>query len=63
MKITIIQAAYNEDSDSKGNMDPFVVIKYGDNNYKTKVAKEAGKNPVWKEQFNIGTADNERIFL
>ena len=44
-------------------MDPFVVIKYGDNNYKTKVAKEAGKNPVWKEQFNIGTADNERIFL
>ena len=29
-------------------MDPFAVIKYGDNNYKTKVAEGAGKTPEWK---------------
>lgn len=44
-------------------MDPFIVIKYADNNYKTAVAQGAGKTPVWKEQFNIGTADNDRIFV
>lgn len=63
MKINIIQAAYTEDMDSVGKMDPFVVVKYADNNYKTKVAEGAGQNPVWKEQFNIGTADNDRIFI
>lgn len=30
-------------------MDPFVVIKYGDNNYKTEVIEGGGKTPVWKE--------------
>lgn len=48
MKINIVQAAYTEDMDSVGKMDPFVVVKYADNNYKTKVAEGAGQNPVWK---------------
>lgn len=63
MKIKIIQAIYSEDLDSLGKMDPFIVVKFGDNNYKTKVAQDAGKTPVWKEEFNIGTGDNDRIFL
>ena len=44
-------------------MDPFVVVKFGDNNYKTKVAEGGGKTPIWKEEFNIGTGDNDRILL
>ena len=63
MKIRIIQASYEEDLDTLGKMDPFVVVKYADNNYKTNVAQGAGKTPVWKEDFNIGTADNDRIFI
>lgn len=63
MKIRIIQASYSEDKDAVGKMDPFVVVKFGDNNYKTKVCEGGGKTPVWKEQFNIGTGDNDRIFL
>lgn len=63
MKIRIIQASYSEDLDTLGKMDPFVVVKYADNNYKTNVAQGAGKTPVWKQEFNIGTADNDRIFL
>ena len=39
MKIRIIQASYNQDIDSLSKMDPFVVVKYADNNYKTNVAK------------------------
>jgi len=49
MKIRIIQASFNEDLDSLSKMDPFVVIKYADNNYKTNVAQGAGKTPEWKE--------------
>ena len=49
MKIRIIQASYSEDKDAVGKMDPFVVVKFGDNNYKTKVCEGGGKTPVWKE--------------
>lgn len=44
-------------------MDPFVVIKYGDKNYKTKVVEGGGKAPVWREQFNLGAIYNDRIFV
>jgi hypothetical protein len=29
-------------------------VKYGDNNYKTKIAEGGGKTPEWKEEFHIG---------
>lgn len=63
MKIRVIEASFTVDLDTFTKMDPFVVIKYGDNNYKTKVIQGGGKNPVWKEQFSIGTTDNDRIFI
>ena len=49
MKIRIIQASYDIDLDSVTKMDPFIVVKYADNNYKTNVAQDQGKTPVWKE--------------
>lgn len=48
MKIRIVQASYEEDLDNLTKMDPFIVIKYADNNYKTNVVHEGGKTPVWK---------------
>lgn len=48
MRIRIIQASFSQDLDSLSKMDPFVVIKYADNNYKTKVAEGAGTTPEWK---------------
>ena len=48
MKIRVIQASYDVDLDSITKMDPFVVVKYGDNNYKTNVAQDQGKTPAWK---------------
>lgn len=63
MRIRVIQASYDIDLDTMSKMDPFIVVKYGDNNYKTNVAQNQGKTPSWKQQFNIGTADNDRIFL
>ena len=34
-------------------MDPFVVIKAGDQKFKTKVKDGAGKEPKWDEAFDI----------
>ena len=61
MKIKIIQASYNENLDVLDKMNPIVMVKYGENNYTTDEGE--GKTPEWKKQFNIGTADNDRIFL
>lgn len=49
MKIRIIQASYDVDLDTVSKMDAFIVVKYGDNNYKTNVAQDQGKTPAWKE--------------
>lgn len=49
MKIRIISGSFLENLDTVNRMDPFVVIKYADNNYKTNVCQEGGKTPIWKE--------------
>ena len=48
MRIRVIQASYDIDLDTMSKMDPFIVVKYGDNNYKTNVAQNQGKTPSWK---------------
>lgn len=61
MKIKIIQASYNQDLEILDKMNPVIMVKYGDNNYSTEEGE--GKTPEWKKEFNIGTNDNDRIFL
>ena len=36
-----------------GNMDPFVLIEYRKQKFKTKVIDEGGLNPKWNETFMI----------
>lgn len=49
MKLRIIQASYTVDLDTLSKMDPFVVVKYNHQNYKTKTVQDGGKTPVFKE--------------
>ncbi len=35
------------DTEVMGKMDPFVVIKYDNKSFKTKVAEDSSKNPNW----------------
>jgi hypothetical protein len=44
-------------------MLPFIVAKFTDNNFKTNSWKNGRSNPEWKQEFNIGTSKNDRIFL
>lgn len=40
-------------------MDPFIQINYGKLKLKTKVLDEAGKKPIWNEDFEIKIEDLE----
>ncbi|KAF6148090.1 hypothetical protein GIB67_024265 [Kingdonia uniflora] len=45
-------------------MDPYVLIQYGSQECKSRVAQDVGKNPVWNEKFkfkteNLGGANNQ----
>jgi len=36
-----------------GKMDPYCKINYREADFKTKVKQNAGKHPVWNENFDI----------
>lgn len=45
--ILILNAQLTHDTEIMSKMDPYVIIKYGMKQYKTKVLNEAGKTPEW----------------
>lgn len=53
LALTAIEARLTRDTEAIGKMDPFVRITYGQQQFKTIVKDEAGKNPVWNETFQI----------
>jgi len=53
LKVTICEAKLTRDTEMFSKMDPYVVMKYKDQELKTKVKDEAGKRPVWNESFSI----------
>ena len=53
LSITICEAKLTRDTELFSKMDPFVVMKFKDQTHKTKVKDEAGKRPVWNQNFKI----------
>ena len=53
LKLNVVQARLTRDTEFFGKMDPFAVIEYRQQKFKTKVKKNAGKTPRWDEQFTI----------
>ena len=53
LKVTVCSANLTRDTEMVGNMDPFCEISIGGEKvYKTAVKDEAGKTPVWNEEFD-----------
>lgn len=42
-----------KDFESFGKMDPYLIVKVNKKEYKTKVHQDAGKHPVWNEEFSL----------
>ncbi|RZC77339.1 hypothetical protein C5167_001476 [Papaver somniferum] len=55
LKVLLVDACILKDTDLIGKMDPYVVIKFGDQKRKSTVCKKQGKTPVWNEKlkFNV----------
>ncbi|KAI3974507.1 hypothetical protein MKX01_018000 [Papaver californicum] len=63
LEVLLVDACILKDTDLIGKMDPYVVIKFGDQERKSSVARTGqGKTPVWNEKlkFDVEYAGNIR---
>ena len=61
LTVTVIEAKLYRDVEIFSEMDPYVVIEYNGNTYKTPTIQEAGKHPVWNHSFDILMNVNENL--
>lgn len=53
MRITFSRANLVRNTETFSNMDPYVIMEYGSNKFRTQTKDDAGKNPVWDETFEL----------
>ena len=53
LRLHIIEAKLNRDTETFGKMDPYATFVYRDQTFKTKVKDNAGKLPKWNEIWDI----------
>ncbi|KAI3862163.1 hypothetical protein MKW92_045671 [Papaver armeniacum] len=60
LEVLLVDACLLKDTDLVGKMDPYVVIKFGDQKRKSAVSRRQGKTPVWNEKlkFDVEYAGN-----
>jgi Ca2+-dependent lipid-binding protein len=51
--LTISQAKLTRDTEVFGRMDPYVDLHYRGEEYRTKVAEDQGKHPIWNQTFEL----------
>ncbi|KAF6148072.1 hypothetical protein GIB67_024247 [Kingdonia uniflora] len=65
LEVLLVDAGKLRNRDFFGKMDPYVLIQYGNQEFKSNVARGQGKNPVWNEKFRFkaeypeGTRNNQ----
>ncbi|MCL7031785.1 hypothetical protein MKW94_004798 [Papaver nudicaule] len=57
LEVLLVDACILKDTDLIGKMDPYVVIKFGDQKRKSTVARRQGKTPVWNEKIKFDIMD------
>ncbi|KAL8167895.1 hypothetical protein V2J09_009394 [Rumex salicifolius] len=53
LEVLLVQCKSINDTEFLAKMDPYVIIRYGNQECTSSVAKGQGKNPVWKERFRF----------
>ena len=61
LNLKICDAKLYRDTETIGQMDPYINMLVGDQKFKTKVLDNAGKYPKWDESFNIKTKLNTKV--
>jgi Ca2+-dependent lipid-binding protein len=53
MHLTVHEGKLIRDTEAFGHMDPFVMVTYNSQKFRTKVLEDAGKKPKWEETLEI----------
>eukprot|EP00347_Sterkiella_histriomuscorum_P022296 403330984 len=53
LRIKVVEANLFRNTDWFTKMDPYVVLEFQGNKFKTRILKHAGKHPIWNEEFTI----------
>ena len=53
MTLHVVEAKLIRDTEMFGKMDPYVVVEYRGEQWKTPIKESAGKTPVWNHTFHI----------
>ena len=53
LKLTVVEAKLTRDTEFFGKMDPFCIIEYRQDRWKTAVKQNAGKVPKWDQTYDI----------
>ncbi|CAA3024833.1 elicitor-responsive protein 1-like [Olea europaea var. sylvestris] len=51
MEVKLMGAKGLKRSDFLGRIDPYVLLQYRNQEYKSRIAKGQGRNPIWNEKF------------
>ena len=52
-----------QDKDLFGRQDPYCVVTCGSQTFRTRTAKDAGRNPVWNETFRFNVLNENEVVL
>ena len=53
LMMNIIDANLSRDTESVGQMDPIVRLKYMNGQYRTKEQRDGGKHPIWNQNICV----------
>lgn len=57
LKIKVKEARLFRDTETFGKMDPYCILQFPYNKYRTKTHKNGGKNPKWTDEFEVRVVD------
>lgn len=58
--LTVVEAKLTRNVEMVGSMDPYVIIKVDGKELRTKTMDDAGKTPVWNQDFDVNLPDKKR---
>lgn len=53
LRLTIVEAKLTRDTEFFGKMDPFVIVEYRQQKFKTVTKQNAGKLPKWEQTYDL----------
>jgi len=62
LEVHVINGSDLRDRELIGKMDPYVIVKYGDEEFKSQVVKNGGTNPTWDHffEYNVKNEDADQ---